>query len=265
MDTHLETVKLLLDAFTLESIDLCCVVITSFTKSAAILEEVVSLIYDKAVLDPTNSPLYAKLCSKLNEKLPSFLPTNPNGKEITFKRLLLNTCQEAFECRTKARLNKLHTLGNIQFIGELFKQKVVLEKIVHLIVQVLLGADNMVCPEEENVEAICHFFITIGKQLDESPMSRPLNNLYFNRLKELTENPQLAPHMTFMVRNLIDLRTDKWVPRRQEAVEATQNVELENKELSQAIQRNSSSRTFLILFLFLLVLTFSILFLDWYS
>ncbi|XP_047267704.1 syntaxin-81-like isoform X1 [Capsicum annuum] len=49
----------------------------------------------------------------------------------------------------------------------------------------------------------------------------------------------------------------------EQAVEATQNVELGNKELSQAIQRNSSSRTFLLLFLF--VLTFSIVFLDWYS
>ncbi|XVE52567.1 hypothetical protein DITRI_Ditri02bG0131900 [Diplodiscus trichospermus] len=48
-----------------------------------------------------------------------------------------------------------------------------------------------------------------------------------------------------------------------QAVEATKNVELGNKELSQAIQRNSGSRTFLLLFLF--VLTFSILFLDWYN
>lgn len=48
-----------------------------------------------------------------------------------------------------------------------------------------------------------------------------------------------------------------------QAVEATKNVELGNKELSQAIRRNTSSRTFLLLFLF--VLTFSILFLDWYS
>ncbi|CAA0808750.1 Syntaxin-81 [Striga hermonthica] len=49
----------------------------------------------------------------------------------------------------------------------------------------------------------------------------------------------------------------------EQAVEATKNVELGNKELSQAIQRNSSSRTFLLLFLF--VLTFSIIFLDWYN
>ncbi|XP_071732780.1 syntaxin-81-like [Rutidosis leptorrhynchoides] len=48
-----------------------------------------------------------------------------------------------------------------------------------------------------------------------------------------------------------------------QAVEATKNVELGNKELTQAIERNSSSRTFLLLFL--IVLTFSVLFLDWYS
>ncbi|KMZ56285.1 Syntaxin 81 [Zostera marina] len=49
----------------------------------------------------------------------------------------------------------------------------------------------------------------------------------------------------------------------EQAIEATMNVEKGNKELSQAIDRNSSSRTFLLLFLF--VLTFSVLFLDWYS
>ncbi|PIA54481.1 hypothetical protein AQUCO_00900791v1 [Aquilegia coerulea] len=49
----------------------------------------------------------------------------------------------------------------------------------------------------------------------------------------------------------------------EQAVEATNNVELGNKELSQAIQRNSSSRTFIILFV--LVLAFSIIFLDWYD
>ncbi|XP_052199524.1 syntaxin-81 [Diospyros lotus] len=49
----------------------------------------------------------------------------------------------------------------------------------------------------------------------------------------------------------------------EQAIEATKNVELGNNELAQAIRRNSGSRTFLLLFLF--VLTFSILFLDWYN
>lgn len=83
--------------------------------------------------------------------------------------------------------------------------------------QELLGAaDSNVCPAEENVEAICHFFNTIGKQLDESPKSRRINDMYFGRLKELSTNPQLAPRMKFMVRDVIDLRASNWVPRREE-------------------------------------------------
>lgn len=82
--------------------------------------------------------------------------------------------------------------------------------------QELLGHDSKACPAEENVEAICQFFNTIGKQLDESPKSRRINDMYFSRLKDLTSNPQLAPRLRFMVRDILDLRTNNWIPRREE-------------------------------------------------
>ncbi|CAK9141323.1 unnamed protein product [Ilex paraguariensis] len=198
-----------------------------------ILKVLVLLIFDKAVMEPTFCPLYARLCTGLNEELDPFLSEEPGGKLITCKRIILNLCQEAFEgvdnlraeirqmiapeqemeARDKERMVKLRTLGNICLIGELVKLNMVPEKIVHHVIRELLGPDSQACPAEENVEALCLLLNAIGKQLDQGQNSRELNDGYFSKLKDLKTNIQLAPRWRFMVSDVLDLRANNWVPR----------------------------------------------------
>ncbi|XP_012841046.1 PREDICTED: eukaryotic translation initiation factor isoform 4G-1-like [Erythranthe guttata] len=133
----------------------------------------------------------------------------------TVKGILNKLTPEKFDLLKGQLIDSGITTGNILKVLRSFIMQHGL--IVWVFVkQELLGNDPKVCPAEENVEAVCQFFNTIGKQLDENQKSKRINDMYFDRLKELAANPQLAARLRFMVRNVLDLRTNNWVPRREE-------------------------------------------------
>lgn len=104
-------------------------------------------------MEPTLCSMYADLCHSINMGLDSFPKHEYDGEVITFKRILLNKCQQTFEgLRAQARqmtapdqeeLEQMHKqtmllkVGNIRLIGDLLKHKMVAERIPHLILQVL--------------------------------------------------------------------------------------------------------------------------------
>jgi translation initiation factor 4G len=113
-------------------------------------------MFRKAVSEPTFCSIYAQLCYEVHDYLPSFPAEEPGGRNIIFRRLLLNNCQQVFEDPDSLRVEiarligpdqvmergdqdmifKLITLGNIRLIGELMKARMVPEKIVHHIIKV---------------------------------------------------------------------------------------------------------------------------------
>ncbi|XP_047048181.1 eukaryotic translation initiation factor-like isoform X1 [Lolium rigidum] len=233
----LKKVKGILNKLTLEKFELLKgQLLDTRITTADILKDVTSLIFRKAVSEPTFCSMYAQLCYEVHDYLPSFPAEEPGGRNIIFRRLLLNNCQQVFEDPDSLRVEiarltgpdqvmergdqdmifKLITLGNIRLIGELMKARMVPEKIVHHIIKELLGSDKKACPDEEHIEALCQFFNTVGKHLDENPGSCRMNDTYFIQIKDRVANPELTPRSKFMLLDLIALRSNNWAPRRGE-------------------------------------------------
>ena len=198
---------------------------------AATLAETISIVFDKAIWEPGFCGMYADVCLRLSKELPEFPSGVAGGKPVTFRRILLNTCQEEFEGAGKARDElesiadpaekaaaakrvKVRTMSNIKLIGELYKKRMIAEKILHACVTDLLGAPS-VEPPEENVEALCNLLVTVGKELDSSPkLPKQMMEMYFARLAALAEeDSSLDSRVRFLCRDVIELRKADWVPR----------------------------------------------------
>uniref|UniRef100_A0A1J3HWY4 Eukaryotic translation initiation factor 4G n=1 Tax=Noccaea caerulescens TaxID=107243 RepID=A0A1J3HWY4_NOCCA len=237
--------------------------------NAVTLTGVISQIFDKALMEPTFCEMYADFCMHLSGALPEL---NENGEKVTFKRLLLNKCQEEFERgekeeeeasrvaeegqveqteeeREEKRLKvRRRMLGNIRLIGELYKKRMLTEKIMHACIQKLLGYDQD--PHEENIEALCKLMSTIGVMIDHQKAKAPMD-AYFEKMRQLSRKQELSSRVRFMLINAIDLRKNKWQermkvegPKKIEEVhrDAAQERQTQANRLSRGPSMNSSAR-----------------------
>ena len=231
-DRLLRTVKGILNKLTPEKFErLFEQLIDSGITTAPLLKVTISQIFEKAVAEPTFCELYAELCVRLQEVLPEFPPLEGESKPMTFRRVLLNTCQEEFEgtAALRAKLSsvtagervyeerrvKVRTLGNIRLIAELYKKRMVQEKIIHVCIGDLLGATEKL-PEEDNIEALCQLLTIAGKMLSESQRAAPQMEGVYARLKQISSDRGLAARFRFLCRDVLDLCNNGWVPRREE-------------------------------------------------
>lgn len=219
------------------------------------LSGVISQIFDKALTEPTFCEMYADFCFHLAADLPELSVDN---EKITFKRLLLNECQEEFERgereeqeaneaeegeskqteeeREEKRLRvRRRMLGNIRLIGELYKKKMLTERIMHECIKKLLGQDQN--PDEENIEALCKLMSTIGEMIDH-PKAKDHMDAYFDIMTQLSNNMKLSSRVRFMLRDAIDLRKNKWQQRRK--VEGPKKIEEVHRDAAQERQAQTS-------------------------
>ncbi|GFY43048.1 eukaryotic translation initiation factor 4 gamma 3 [Trichonephila inaurata madagascariensis] len=207
------------------------------------LSLVIDLIFEKAIDEPNFSVPYANMCKHL--ALIKVPVAGTTGTQVNFRKLLLTKCQKEFEqdrsdeLKNEERMKALEEadpdkkkelkleydeeekkiryrqLGNIRFIGELFKLGMLIEPIMHECIKKLLSQGD-----DESLECLCRLLKTIGKELDEGKAAKNSRDnqmdMYFDKMKVIVEKRLTSSRVRFMLQDVIDLKKNNWVPRRDE-------------------------------------------------
>ncbi|XP_023948132.2 eukaryotic translation initiation factor 4 gamma 3 [Bicyclus anynana] len=233
------------------------------------LEGVIDLVFEKAIEEPNFSEAYAVLCSKLSTlKVPC---DNDPDKCVNFRGLILSRCQNQFmtkktdeqvlklekeleDCDDPAKKKELleqlseeqrrvrkRSVGNVRFIGELYKLKMLTGKIIIYCMTYLV--DKM---EEEKLECLCKLLTTIGQQVEKE--SKDQLDVIFKRLHAIAfrKTSDISSRVRFMIHDVIDLRLGSWVTKNvidsrpkmmnqilKEAEQQQRNIELMNASPSR--------------------------------
>ncbi|XP_059609869.1 eukaryotic translation initiation factor 4 gamma 3 [Phlebotomus argentipes] len=208
----------------------------------------IELVFEKAVSEPNFSVAYAQLCKQIGTisvTAPQQGTENTDeGQKTThehymFRKMLLNRCQAEFhtinsqtdaqEKRVKRldefkndaekheeykllleeeeRKIRWRALGTVRFIGELFKSEMLTSSIMSNCISILMNNRH-----EDSLECLCKLLTTIGQRLEQNILVD-----YFVKLQEIVDNKKqhkISSRVRFMIQDLIDLKKNKWVPRR---------------------------------------------------
>jgi hypothetical protein len=104
---------------------------------------------------------------------------------------------------------KRHTLGNIAFIGHLFKNNLLNERIIHGCIQELLS--DIINIDEEEIECCCKLFQTSGDVLEAQPGAKDMTGRYIARLEKIMKENPIPPRIKFLIMDLIELRSANWI------------------------------------------------------
>ncbi|CAK8692845.1 unnamed protein product [Clavelina lepadiformis] len=244
------------------------------------LREVVDLIFETAINDPMYCEAYANMCRTMSQLRITTPATSGQSQQQTaiveFRKVLLTRCQREFEkdrqdeevlsklrqkleeattletkqqCKEKLEVaetkERRRMLGNIRFIGELFKLKMLTESIMHNCVMSLFKGRN-----DESLESLCRLLTSIGKDLDHVK-GKPRMDQYFQQIDKVIREKKTSSRVRFTLQDVVDLRKSNWVPKAVQALvpktidQIHADVKAKKKQLAlqSAVEASTAARS----------------------
>ncbi|KAA8499161.1 Eukaryotic translation initiation factor 4 gamma 1 [Porphyridium purpureum] len=299
--------RLILNKLTVEKFDTLYEQIKAIdVHNKEVLKGIVSEVFEKALMQPTFSKMYAELCKRLSDEVKDEFEgetqvvtlkdgsTEVQVKPVNFRSILLKSCQSEFQrsalsdsventrlqmIQAKAAAaaaqakegatdqetaptisendvllammrEKRRMLGNVRFIGELFVKDLIKEQIIRdhcigpLMQKIEKKASNGASEaDEEDIEALCKLLSTVGKKMDDKARTKKAKysleetNEIYTKLTHVAQDKSLPSRARFMIQDMLELRENKWVPRRQE------NEAKKISEIHKDIEKNDLAKS----------------------
>ncbi|KAK5108940.1 hypothetical protein LTR62_007655 [Meristemomyces frigidus] len=234
------------------------------------LRQVIQLTFEKATDEAHWAGMYAKFCHKMLTTMSTDIKDetikDKNGNPVVggalFRKYLLNRCQEEFERGWQANLPekpegdsqeaallsdeyyvaaaaKRRGLGLIQFIGQLYKLKMLTLRIMHECVMRLLNFEGDI--DEAAVENLTTLLRAVGGTMEADDQGPGMLNAYFERIDQvLLKNNSLASRPRFMILDLLDLRKAGWHGK--DDTKGPKTIEQIHTEAAAAIAKADAER-----------------------
>ena len=153
--------------------------------------------------------------------------------------------------RPQSNLSRLFSLHPFA-VGELYKLGMLKVKIMRFCIQSLLklestddgglrsmtGEDGQM--DEEDHEALCNLFSTIGKTIDTAKEQMYMR-VYFNKIENLSNDKSIGTRPRFMYKDLIEMRDKGWQERRKKETAKT-IAEIRKEAEREERQQQAESR-----------------------
>jgi len=185
------------------------------------LEILMHEVMEKATTQHHFIAMYTDLCVHMQQ----WCTENQIGdkEKGSFKRILLNECQNSFERYLKppdhpkelsdqdreiAEVKyKTLMIGNIRFVGSLLSKNMVASQVILAVTHELLNKPGI----PEALECLCAFLTTIGGMFDKPDWKHRLAlNTVFHEIKKLTKDTSHTARLRCLLSDVLDLRATGW-------------------------------------------------------
>ncbi|XP_071033990.1 eukaryotic translation initiation factor 4 gamma 1 isoform X1 [Parasteatoda tepidariorum] len=222
----------------------------------------ICLIYEKAVREPIYNKTYVKMC----KFLAPIKISSSNFIAMDFHSLFVRKCLKEFENALQDQRKftdsldsydleklkeemweeqykiKFRLLGNVKLLGELFNQNMLLESDVQNCLKRLCSEGGEVL-----LEALCLMLKTVGKKLLKcnNPVYISEREDIFQKMQNIVDKHLASTRIRFMILDVIDLKENNWILRREEIIPKTIK-EIHSEALLEGgdnVQRNRISHS----------------------